>query len=59
MRFQSHKYGCLYGANPREESVDLELACDRVSKLLLEVAIDLELNLIVNTSILYSGFVLP
>ena len=52
-------YGCLYGANPREESVDLELACDRVSKLLLEVAIDLELNLIVKTSILYSGFVLP
>ena len=59
MRSQSHKYGSLYGANPREESVDLELACDRVSKLLLEVAIDLGLNLIVKILILYSGFVLP
>ena len=36
-----------------------EFARDRVSKLLLEVAIDLWLNLIVKTSILYSGFVLP
>ena len=32
--------------------MNLELACGRVSKLLLEVAIDLELNLIVQTSIL-------
>ena len=29
------------------ESVDLKLTCGRVSKLLLEVAIDLGLNLIV------------
>ena len=36
-----------------------EFARDRVSKLLLEVTIDLWLNLIVKTSILYSGFVLP
>ena len=36
-----------------------EFARDRVSKLLLKVAIDLWLNLIVKTSILYSGFVLP
>ena len=34
------------------ESVDSELAHGRVSKLLLEVAIDLGLNLIVKTSIL-------
>ena len=34
------------------ESVDSELAHDHVSKLLLEVAIDLGLNLIVKTSIL-------
>ena len=32
--------------------MDLELVCDRVSKLLLEVAIDLWLNLIVKTSFL-------
>ena len=32
--------------------MNLELARGRVSKLLLEVAIDLELNLIVQTSIL-------
>ena len=32
--------------------MDLELACGRVSKLLLEVAIDLGLNLIVKTLIL-------
>ena len=43
----------------REKSVDLELACGRVSRLLLEVAIDLGLNLIVKISILYSRFVLP
>ena len=36
----------------REEFVDLELTCGRISKLLLEVAIDLRLNLIVKTSIL-------
>ena len=57
---QSQMYGCLCGANPREkESVDSELACSRVSKLLLEVTINLGLNLIAKTSILYSGFVLP
>ena len=39
--------------------MDSELARSRVSKLLLEVTIDLGLNLIVKTSILYSGFVLP
>ena len=59
MGSQSHKRGCLCGANPREnESVDSKLARSRVNKLLLEVAIDLGLNLIVKTSILYSGFVL-
>ena len=48
------------GANPREkESVNAEFACGRVNKLLLEIVIDLDLNLIVKTSILYSGFVLP
>ena len=47
MGSQSHKSGCLRGANPREkESMDLELARSRVSKLLLEVAIDLGLNLL-------------
>ena len=35
-----------------KEFMDLELARDRVSKLLMEVAIDLGLNLIVKTSIL-------
>ena len=60
MRSQSHKHGCLCEENLREkESVDLEFACGYVSKLLIEVAIDLRLNLIVKTSILYSGFVLP
>ena len=39
--------------------MDSEFARGRVSKLLLEVAIDLMLNLIVKTSILYSEFVLP
>ena len=34
-----------------KESVDLEFTHSRVSKLLYEVAIDLELNLIVKTSI--------
>ena len=57
---QSHKRGCLCKANPKEkEFVDSELASGCVSKLLLEVAIDLGLNMIVKTSILYSGFVLP
>ena len=57
---QSHKCGCFCGANPREkEFVDSELAHGRVIMLLLEVAIDLGINLIVKTSILYSGFVLP
>ena len=59
MGSQSHKHGCLCGANPRgKESVDSKLARGCVRKLLLEVAIDLGLNLIVKTSILYSGFVL-
>ena len=35
-----------------KESMDSELACGRVSKLLMEVAIDLGLNLIVKTSII-------
>ena len=35
-----------------KESVDLELARGRISKLLHEVTIDLRLNLIVKTSIL-------
>ena len=60
MGSQSHKRGCLCGANPKEkEFIDLELARGHVNKLLLEVAIDLGLNLIVKNSILYSGFVLP
>ena len=42
MGSQSHKRGCLCKANPKEkEFVDLELARGCVSKLLLEVAIDL------------------
>ena len=39
--------------------MDPELARGRVSKLLLEVAIDLRLNLIAKTLIPYSVFVLP
>ena len=59
MESQSHKCGYLCSANPRDnESMDSKLACGRVSKLLL-VVIDLGLNLIVKTLILYSGFVLP
>ena len=47
MGSQSHKCGCLCAANPREkESMDSELVCGRVSKLLLEVAIDLGLNIL-------------
>ena len=47
MGSQSHKRGNLCYANPRKkESVDLELARGHVSKLLLEVAIDLGLNLL-------------
>ena len=53
VRSQSHKRGCLCGANPREKgSVDSKFARSRVNKLLLKVTIDLGLNLIVNTSIL-------
>ena len=60
MGSQSHKQWCLCAANPREkEFVDSKLARGRISKLLLDVAIDLGLNLIVKTSILYSEFVLP
>ena len=40
------------GANPRRGVLDSELAHGRVSKLPVEVAIDLGLNLIVKTSIL-------
>ena len=43
--------------NPREkEFMDSELARDYISKLLMEVVIDLGLNLIVKISFLYSGF---
>ena len=38
--------------------MDSELARGRVNKLLLEVEIDLGLNMIVKTSIFYSGFIL-
>ena len=56
---QSHKCGCLCKANPKEkEFMDSELARGRVNKLLLEVEIDLGLNMIVKTSIFYSGFIL-
>ena len=49
----------MCGANPRKkEFVESELTCGHVSKL-LEILIDLGLNLIVKTLILYSGFVLP
>ena len=59
MGSQSHKHGSLCFANPREkEFVNSEFARGRVSKLLLEVALDIGFNLIVKTSILYSGFVL-
>ena len=43
---------CVLQIQEEKESVDLELAHGRVSKLLQEVAIDLGLNLIVKTSIL-------
>ena len=47
------KEACV-GVNPRrEESMDSELAHGHVSKLLLEVVIDLGLNLIVKTLILF------
>ena len=39
--------------------MDSELARGRVSKLLLEVVIDLGLNLIVKIRLFYSGFTLP
>ena len=59
MGSQSHKCGCLCATNLREKkSVDSKLAHGRVNKLLLKVAIDLGLNIIVKTSILYNGFVL-
>ena len=47
MGSQSHKRGNLCSVNPRKkESVDLKLAHGCVSKLLLEVEIDLGLNLL-------------
>ena len=47
MRSQSHKRECLCATDPREkEFVDSELIHGRVSKLLLEVVIDLGLNLL-------------
>ena len=59
MGYQSHKRRCLYAANLREKkSLDSKFTRSRVSKLLLEVAMDLGLNLIVKTSILYNGFFL-
>ena len=42
----------LQQVQEEKESVDSELACGYVNKLLLEVAIDLGLNLIIKTSIL-------
>ena len=59
MASQSHKYGRLCAANPKEKSVDSDLARGLVNKLLLEVTIDLGLNLIVKTLIFYTRFVLP
>ena len=54
MGSQSHKCGSLCSANPREkESVDSEFTRGHVSKLLLEVAIDLGLNLLQKTLILF------
>ena len=41
----------LVSIQEEKESVDLEFARGRVSKLLLEVAIDLGLNMILKTSI--------
>ena len=47
MESQSHKRGSLCTTNPKEkESMDSELARGRVSKLLMEKTIDLELNLL-------------
>ena len=47
MGSQSHKRGNLCSVNLREEEfVDSELARGRVSKLLLEVEIDLGLNIL-------------
>ena len=44
MESQSHKRECLCATNLNEkESMDLKLACGHISKLLLEVAIDLGL----------------
>ena len=54
MGSQSHKRGYLCAVNSRDkEFINLELTCDCVSKLLLEVVIDLGLNLIVKTLILF------
>ena len=50
MLFRSTSVGACVVQIQEEESMDLELAHGRVSKLLHEVAIDLELNLIVKTS---------
>ena len=57
MGSQSHKHGCLCAANLRKkESVDLKLAHGHVSKLLLEVVIDLGLNLLKKLQFSVSGF---
>ena len=57
MGSQSHKHGCLCAANPgKKESMDLKLAHGHVSKLLLEVAIDLGLNLLKKLQFSVSGF---
>ena len=54
MGSQSHKRESLCATNPREKVfVDSKLARGRVNMLLLEIAIDLGLNLIIKTSILY------
>ena len=51
---QSHKHECLCKENPREKKfVDSKFTHGHVNKLLLELAIDLKLNFIVKTSIIY------
>ena len=53
MGSQSHKRECVCGVNPREKKlVDSKLVRGHVSKLLVEIAIDLGLNLVVKISIL-------
>ena len=60
MRSQSHKQEYLcWCKSKKRESVDLEFACGHVSKLLHELEIDLELNLIVKIQLSYSEFTLP